>query len=408
MKNRFQDPYNRSFAQAKPLVTHLVCARSAPNVFAGEANVGPGNERNIMKNKFRVVGLKTSIILVLLLLSACGGDDGSPGSIVDECVGEDLYGPEGGVIEVTDADSEFYGLRIVVPAGALDHCRSLYVDEAFVSFPPRGCIGFPDQDAQFALSTGGDKPYGLELEFYFPVTGMVIEPGESPCAFGYDNRAKKWKVILPDGFDGTTMTVKTTYHDTWMCGKIDLDVVSSEDLIGAMEEQYGEEMWNSVIDGVVEAIDVLETLYVDRTCPTWTRMRDVDLPDLIQTQKDILLSYQSQIDTCGTCNLFSLEFGLDLSAYILARVTILASDLWDVFFGDWAGYMPFLSHVDFFMSMERFIAISYIESQECDYSCVTEELGLDVYSTYALHHVYMVTQYMVDLAIDNDFWVSCP
>ena len=346
--------------------------------------------------------------MVFLLLSACGEDSNSPGPSLIECDGEDLFGPEGGTIEITDVSSEFNGLRIVIPADALDDCRSLYVDEGFVSFLPKGCIGYPDQDAQFNLMTGGDEPYGLELEFHFPVTGMVIEPGETPCAFGYDDRAEKWKVILPDRFDGTTMTVKTTYHDTWMWGKIDLDVVSSENLVGAMKEQYGEETWNSVIGGIVEAIDVLETLYVDRTCQTWTRMRDVDLPDLIQTQKNILVSYQSQIEKCGTCNLFSLEFGLDLSGYLLAQTVILTADLWDLFIGDWAGFMPFLSHLDFFINMERFIAISFIESQECDYPCVTRELGLDVYSTYALHLVYMVTQYMVTLAIDGDFWVDCP
>ena len=32
-------PHNRSFHLTKPLVTHLAGARSAPNDFAGEANV---------------------------------------------------------------------------------------------------------------------------------------------------------------------------------------------------------------------------------------------------------------------------------------------------------------------------------------------------------------------------------
>ena len=189
---------------------------------------------------------------------------------------------------------------------------------------------------------------------------------------------------------------------------MNLDVVSAYNLIGAMKEKYGEETWNSVISGIAEAIDVLETLYVDRTCQTWTRMRDVDLPDLIQTQENILLSYQSQIGQCGTCDLFSEEFGLDLSEYIMAKIAILTSDLWSLFTGGRVGYLPFLSDIDFFMRLERLIAISFIESQACDYSCVTKELGLGVYEAYAMHHVYMVTQLMVALAIDGDFWVTCP
>lgn len=367
---------------------------------------------DIVRNVFRVVGSKASLVLVLLLLSACSGDDNSPGTPggggADDCVGVNLFGPEGGTIEISDPASFLEGLSIVVPAGALDHCRSLYVDQGYAAWPPLGCIGYTRQDDQFKLGTGGEKPYGLELVFHFPVTGMVVEEGETPCAFGYDNRTEEWNVILPDTFDGITMTVTTTYHDTWMWGKIDLSDVSTESLTGAMEEQYGDVMWNSVIGGVIEAIDVMETLYVDRSCDTWIRVRDVDLPPLIGTQRDLLVSYQSMIDTCGICNLFSLDFGLDLSAYLLARVAILSSDLWDAFLGEYAGYMPFLSDVDFYMAMQRFVAVSFIENQECDYPCVLNEAGLAVYSTYALYLVYLVTHTIVDLAIDNDFWVVCP
>ncbi len=39
MRSRFQNPYNRIFHLTKPLVTHRAGARSAPNDFAGEANV---------------------------------------------------------------------------------------------------------------------------------------------------------------------------------------------------------------------------------------------------------------------------------------------------------------------------------------------------------------------------------
>ena len=264
----------------------------------------------MMKSKFRIIRLNTFIILVVFFLSACGEDSGLPGPPLFECEREDLYGPQGGEIEITDVSSFIYGLRIVIPAGALDECRSLWVEEGYAPVLPIGCGSYRSRGyrAEFGLETGGDEPYDLELEFYFPVTGMVIGSGESPCAFGYDQRAGKWNVIMPDGFDGTTMMVKTTYHDYWKWGKMNLDVVSAENLIGAMKEKYGEETWNSAISGIAEAIDVLETLYVDRTCQTWTRMRDVDLPDLIQTQENILLSYQSQIGQCGTCDLFSEEF----------------------------------------------------------------------------------------------------
>jgi hypothetical protein len=361
-----------------------------------------------MKSNLKIIGSKTFSILAALFLTTCADNGGSPESTVNECEGLDVYGPAGGTIQITDTTSAFYGLRIVIPAGALDECRSLYVDEGFASGFPNGGIAYPDYNAQFDLSTGGDKPYDLELVFYFPVQGMAIGSGESPCAFGYDERTGKWNILLPDNFDGNTMMVRTTYRDKWTWGKMDLNVVSTENMIGAVKEKFGEEAWNSAINGIAEAINVLETLHVDRTCQTWTRMRDMDLPNLIQTQKNILLNYQSQLGSCGTCDLLSEQFGLELSKYITAKTAILTADLWNLFTGSWAGYLPFLSDIDLFMNMERFVAVSFIESQECNYSCVTEELGLGVYTTYAVHYVYMVTHLMVALAIDGDFWVTCP
>lgn len=362
---------------------------------------------NIVRLIRTIIFISIPIIGIVCIIGSSGGG-GNDSYTESECVGEGLVGPEGGVIEVTDPNDEFYGMRIVVPAGALDGCRSLYIDEGFVSDLPNGSIAYPHWSTQARLATGGEPPYDVELEFSFPVTDMVIEEGESPCAFGYDRRAEKWNVILPDHIDNGTMTFNAAYHDYWTWGKINLNSIPSEILIGAMKEKYGEETWDSVISGIVEAIDVLETLYVDKTCPTWTKVRDVDLPVLIQVKKDLLASYQSQIGQCGTCNLFSLDFGLDLSKYVLAKIVILTAELWDLFFGQGAGFMPFLSNVEFGIAVERYIAISFIENQVCDYACVSSELDLSVYSTYALHHVYMITHYMVSEAIDNDFWVTCP
>lgn len=347
--------------------------------------------------------------MTLIFLSACGGGDITPPE--DDCIGEGLFGPEGGTIEVTDPGNVFYGLRIVIPKGALNECRAMSVDDSFIKDLPNGCLAYPHWSTHARLAAGGgEQPYDAELEFYFPVSGIIAEEGESLCAFGYDRRTGEWIIILPDRIEGNTMMVKTTYLDYWTWGKIDLDGVSTENLVEAARKKYGDHTWDSVISGISEAVGILETLYVDQSCPTWTRVRDVDLPALIQARRDLLISYQSDIGQCGTCDLFSLDFGLDLSKYILAKTVILAANLWDVFFGQWAGFMPFLSNVEFGIAVERFIAISFIENQAkfCDYSCVTDELGLSVYSTYAVYHVYLVTHYIISLAIDNGYWVVCP
>lgn len=350
----------------------------------------------------------SAIFLTLLILSACGGGDLTPPE--EDCMGEGLFGPEGGTIEVTDPTQLFYGLRIVIPKGALDDCRAMSVDEGFIKDLPNGCRVYPHWSTHLRLAAGGgEQPYNAELEFYIPVSGIPLEEGESLCAFGYDKRTGEWIIILPDHIDGNTMMVKTTYLDYFAWGKIDLDAVSSGNLIDAVINKYGDQTWDSVLSGIAEAINILETLYVDRTCATWTRVRDVDLPPLIEARRGLLTSYQSEIGQCGTCDLFSLDFGLDLSKFLIAKTAILAADLWDLFFGQWAGFMPFLSNVEFGIQVQKFIAISFIEQQAkiCDYPCVTENLGLSVYSTYAVYHVHLVTHYIISLAIENDYWVAC-
>lgn len=361
-----------------------------------------------MKRKSEIARLHSFVIILALFLSACSTDTNSPGSIIDECDGENLYGPAGGEIEITEENSFLYGLRVVIPAGALEECRSFWVDDCWLPSLPLGCIAYPTGHTQFNLETGGDKPYGLELEFFFPVEYLEVKEGESPCAFGYDRRVSEWKVILPDVYDGNTLWVRTTYLDSWNWGKIDLDKVSPENLSDAMKEQYGETEWNSAIAGINQAAELLKTLYVDSSCDTWITMRDDYLPELIQQQRNILESYQSQIDICGDCNLLSPEFGLTLSEYILAKIVVLATDLWSLFTGGWFGFMPFLGEANMLINCERLMAMAIIEDSVCDFPCVTEKVGYSVYTTYALHYVYMVTHYMVTLAIEGDFWVTCP
>ena len=358
-------------------------------------------------NSWRSVSKRFGVLAVLLLV-ACGKDGGTGGPDVLECEGEDIYGPLGGVIEITDSGSQFYGLRIVIPAGALDECRSLYVDDRYVGDLPTGCSGYSRSDAQFDLSTGGDKPYDLELEFQFPVDGMTIGPDEHPCAFGYDERTAEWNVIMPDEYDGSTMTVRTTYLDVWMWGKINREQIETDLLIGAVQEKYGEDTWNSALSGIAEAINVMHTLYVDQSCSTWTRMRDEDLPGLIDEQVLVLESFQSEVAQCGACDLFSDEFGSELSSYLLAKVTILTSDLWDFYTGGAAGYLPWLGDVDFIMWVNRIIAYTFIESQACNFECITDEVGLGVCEAYVMHRVYIVTRLMIALAINGDFWITCP
>ncbi|MEQ8763010.1 MAG: hypothetical protein RL885_03725 [Planctomycetota bacterium] len=67
--------------------------------------------------------IASSLLLTSLFLIACGGaeSDAPPGDPpLREVIAFGAVGPQGGRVEVTDPGSEFFGVGLVVPAGALD------------------------------------------------------------------------------------------------------------------------------------------------------------------------------------------------------------------------------------------------------------------------------------------------
>lgn len=349
-------------------------------------------------------------VFCLSALLGCGsGNDfdlSSGWSMPDNSV---TIGAAGGEASVKDSSSPIYGAKVVVPAGALTQNRSFEMDEKFFRYPlPDGFIPYPSKDGCFELIVSGEKPYGLNLTISFPVKGMTVAANEKPSAIVYDSRVSKWIILTPDYIDANTMTVATTYRDYWMWGKMNLDKIDTDYLIGAVKERYGEAMWYSAIDSIATAINTLNTLRVDRTCQTWTTLRDTTLPNLITNEKTILLDYQSKLgSSCGTCDLFSTQFGFELSKYLLARTVIISADIWDLLTSGRAGYLPVLGDIDLLIDLERFIALCFIESQQCQYSCVTQKLGLPVYAHYTIHYTYLIAELFAVILLD-DGWIPCP
>jgi hypothetical protein len=376
----------------------------------------PLKEDDMKKIQLRYVAFL--LISLALFLPTCGGGGGGgrdAGEIGDDSptppspYGPVTIGAAGG--EVTEMQETFptYGVKYVIPAGALTEDR---VFSTWYKFSweraklPDGFIPYPDQQSCPELVVSGNKPYGLNLTISFPVKGMTVAANEKACAIAYDSRLSKWIIIVPNSVDANTMTVTTTYRDYWMWGKMNLDVIATEHLVGAVKERYGEEVWNNAISAIATAINTLNTLKVDRTCQSWTNVRG-DLQNLINGEKQMLLNYQSQLGSCGTCDLLSEQFGLDLTKYVTAKIAIFVSERWDeIMGGTWLVGLPFVGQVDFMFQLERFVAYAFLESMQCNYTCVTQKLGLPVYAHYAIHNVYLVTQLVVVLAIE-DGWV-CP
>ncbi len=345
-----------------------------------------------------------SLILSLSILFSCGGGDdldlSSGWTMPDNSV---TIGASGGEVSETDSSSPIYGAKVTVPAGALTQDRSFEIDEKFFRYPlPDGFIPYPSSNACFELIVSGEKPYGLNLTISFPVKGMTVADNEKACAIVYDSRAGKWIILTPDSIDTNTMTIATTYRDYWMWGKMNLDVIDREYVIGAAKERYGENVWNSAVDSIATAINELNKLRIDKTCSTWTESRNKLRNELIPHERDILEQYQIQLgNTCGACDLLSAEFGFELTNYTAAKIAILSHDIWELMTGGKAGYLPVVSDIDFLFDLEKFVALAFIESQKCQYDCVSKNLGLAVYAHYSIYYTYMIAHLFVTIVIEE-------
>ena len=145
-----------------------------------------------MKKYSRIIGSKALSILVVLCLTACSDDSGSPGPPDNECEGEDVYGPAG-------RDNRNYGFQQCIlwitycyPGRCPGWTAGLFMSmRVMPQVSQTGASAYPDYNAQFDLSTGGDKPYDLELEFYFPVKGHGDRIRRIPLCFRLRRKDRK-------------------------------------------------------------------------------------------------------------------------------------------------------------------------------------------------------------------------
>jgi hypothetical protein len=326
-------------------------------------------------------------------------------------------GPEGGELKVTDPGSDVYGVRIVIPPGALDSVRSLTIEEAYGVGPslPPGFIAYPDLRAIFQLATGGDKPYDLGLEFYLPVQGMTIGPGQIACAFAYDERVGKWGIVLPDTIDGSTMTFKTTYRERWMWGKIVVDAVAVEYLVPVVEEKYGVETWRAIVERVNEFYNQPEVQNLQPNCASLITLRDNFLESMKQGFRQRLETFQTQFGDCvtykssgvsGTCDVLSEEFFSEALTYLKDKLEI---EFIEILMG--GGPIDALlsgpGFMDCLLLLRMIKLYEEINSLGCAYECVTAKGGLDFWIDFAAYYASKLSQAMITMAI-NEEWVPCP
>jgi hypothetical protein len=327
-----------------------------------------------------------------------------------ECSTTGYCGLAGGELSVTDPSSCAYGVRIVIPPGALDvvgderRSFSIVDDPDYGLAPPLppGFIGHPNQfnPCGFALDTGGDLPYNVELYFYFPIQGMTIESGEMAFAFAYDERLGKWSLVLPESIGGSTMTVKANYRRVWKWGKIVFNQVPKEYLVQVIEEKYGADTWKVILARIDELYNNLKGQQVERTCASLINLRDGFFEDWKQAFRPRLLEYQAQFGACGACDVLSEQFSKDIFTYISNRLEVEMWELLEQVAGD-------KELAVLYCLFKQLQAWDEIAKLGCSPTCVTDVGGIDFWIDYASYYMGVFGQQLINLAIEQG-WVTCP
>lgn len=339
------------------------------------------------------------LILSATLLLCCRDDSKKKYDPEDE---DYIYGPRGGEIIASDSTRTFYGTRIVIQPGALDHLRSFWIEDAYglTPFAPAGFIQWQDRRTVLSLNTGYDPPYDLLMNFYFPVAGMQVDTGEIACIFAYDKEPDRWTLVLPDSMNDGVLAATATYHRFWMYGKIVLDQVEKYYLIEAVNQRYGGGTCEAISARIAEIYNNPEFRSLKANCRSLISFRDGFLEAMKQTYRTRLAGFQPQFSACGSCDPLSDRFFDQALTYLKNRLQFEWYKLLSNSYGKGGDV------VELIMLWKMIDLCKENKALACDYRCVTEKAGLAFWTDLAGYHMVVLFQELITLSLAQG-WIKC-
>ena len=327
-----------------------------------------------------------------LLVVGCGGDGDD--ILAPETSWNRVIGPEGGTIVVTEDSSPLYGVKIVIPAGALGQKASITISEPEdVSVPtlPTGITS--DYPTVMFISTG---TFLKNIKITFPIGSVPGGDGEILSAFYLQADGVSWTPVTPAQIKDKQLTIETDHLSVWRWGVMLLDEVEPETVAAAMEEMFRVDDYAELETNVKYVIaPFTETLnsWIDYFnhwdhCTERQAVADI-LNQIIQvTEAGItdFLETQSVIDACDTnytCELSNMlitdEQGRLMKWAEVEIRALFGEAFWSVLpgFGGAAG--------DIIMEIlgNALLEAQYRHAVEhelgCDYRCILKNANLNFY-----------------------------
>ena len=150
----------------------------------------------VLSERFKFVSFILIVLLASLVCVSCkGGSDGSSLLSIFTSSGSEasgVVGSDGGSVEVTDPDSDLYGARVEIPAGALSEEQEISISKAStIPEPPND--RFQVQGSAVTLEPSGltfNKPVTVEL----PYGDDHDETVDTLVVLQYDQTSQTWYI----------------------------------------------------------------------------------------------------------------------------------------------------------------------------------------------------------------------
>lgn len=319
---------------------------------------------------------------------------------------EGLVGPKGGSLEVTDKDSPYYGVKIIIPEGSLQYCTSLYYNQ-YYEWHDNGTGFIPQTSRPFNFNLGvfrdGDS---VRFRISFPIQNITITDSTSQilCAYHWDPAFpcyNKWHIVIPTEINDSTMIIDTDrFYENWSWGLVSLYEVSYECYLEPlMGDIIGQEKWDDILNQISTTIDT--TILADDVsfdCISMLMIRGV-FESLYLALGEQMEMYQTVISPiAGNCNVLNpLEFikgAIDyLGLLALSNFVSIAASIVD------GGILS--SFITKFMDKA-------VESSSCNYAAFYQWTDAQFWGFFSLYCFYYMMIHLIDwIVVDTDI-IDCP
>jgi hypothetical protein len=263
-------------------------------------------------------------------MDGCGGDGGDlnlnegwkfPST-------EQVIGPEGGTIEVTDPNSTLYGVKVEIPAGALSQETNIVIQEnSFAAILPTGLTSsYP------IVKFSPDITLSTDIQITFPVKYLPSgDDGRILSAFYWNPDIHKWIIMQPRQILQNEVIVGTNHFGVWRWGTVSLTEVEEDTVEVWLKDTFGDDDYNNFVINLETDFQWLTSAIEDWENFIRCESQNLTLNFLSETIKKAESNVNSLVKSleteCGICDLTGSSFPEKIQQYIKIELGYYSYDM---------------------------------------------------------------------------------